>query len=101
MRRRAVSILLLMSLFLNIAHAAVISYADSCNHEKVCEYVMEVDNGSDCGDLCEIHHMFHLNAITIYSTPIISDHSCSVKIEYYREYYDSLSMYRSFRPPII
>ena len=57
--------LLLFSLFFNIAHASIIAEEDNCAHETAYEYVMEQSQPSDCGDLCNLHHLFHFTAIIV------------------------------------
>ncbi len=61
--RRFVQTMLLLSLFFNIAHASIIAVSHSCDHETVHEYLLEIDHNGDCGDLCDMHHLFHLSAI--------------------------------------
>jgi len=58
-----INILLLLSLLFNIAHATIIATEDDCHHETAHEYVLEQTQASDCGDLCELHHLFHFIAI--------------------------------------
>ena len=57
--------LLLFSLFFNIAHASIIAEEDTCAHETAHEYVLEQIQSTDCGDVCDIHHLFHFMAIII------------------------------------
>ncbi len=100
MRNRAISLLLLFSLFTNIAHAALIYTIDSCEHVTVCEYVVEIEVGSDCGELCEKHHMFHLNAIPASCTLLIPSLAKKDVIEHLnREYIPPLDK-PAYRPPI-
>ena len=63
MKKTLTHILLLCSLFFNIAHATIIATEDTCQHESVHEYVVEQTQMTDCGDLCELHHLFHFMAI--------------------------------------
>lgn len=63
MKKTLLHFLLLFSLFFNIAHATVIAMEDECHHESVHEYIDEQAQSSDCGDLCELHHLFHFMAI--------------------------------------
>jgi len=58
-----IKFLLLLSLFFNISHASLIAIEDDCHHETAHEYVMEQTQSSDCGDLCDMHHLFHFMAI--------------------------------------
>jgi len=60
-----INILLLLSLLFNIAHATIIAIEDDCHHETVHEYVLEQTQKTDCGDLCELHHLFHFMAIIV------------------------------------
>ena len=70
MKKRFIYILLLCSLFFNIAHATVIALEEECHHDSVSEYLLNTYVDDDCGDLCELHHMFHFMAIL--STPDIT-----------------------------
>jgi len=63
-----IKFLLLLSLFFNIAHASVIAMEEGCHHDTVSEYVME-ENIDECGDLCDMDHLFHF--IAILNTPNI------------------------------
>ncbi|MBA1421432.1 MAG: hypothetical protein FAF03_11515 [Epsilonproteobacteria bacterium] len=63
MKKNFVHFLLLFSLFFNIAHATIIATEDTCHHESAHEYVSEQTHATDCGDLCELHHLFHFMAI--------------------------------------
>ena len=69
MKSRMIKLLLLLSLFFNIAHASIIAVEDTCHHETVSEYVMEQTEAADCGDLCDMHHLFHF--VAIITTPNI------------------------------
>jgi len=62
-KKKLINFLLLLSLLFNIAHATVIAIEDSCDHETVSEYLMEQSSASECGDLCDMHHLFHFVAI--------------------------------------
>ncbi len=64
-----VKLLLLFALLFNISHASIIAIEDDCHHESAHEYVMEQTQSSECGDLCEMHHLFHFMAI-ISTSPI-------------------------------
>ncbi len=59
--------ILLLSLFFNIAHASIIALEDDCHHDTVSEYLMEQNMADECGDLCDMDHLFHF--IAILSTP--------------------------------
>jgi len=63
MRSKLIHLLLLITLAFNIAHASIIASHDDCHHEIASEYVLEQSDSQDCHDLCDIHHLFHLNAI--------------------------------------
>jgi len=63
MNKYFIQFLLLLSLFFNIAHASIIAMEDECHHESVHEYVLEQSETAECGDLCDMHHLFHFMAI--------------------------------------
>jgi hypothetical protein len=61
-----VKLLLLLSLSFNITHAAFIAIADGhtgCHHDTVEKFIMEQAASDECGDLCDMHHLFHFMAI--------------------------------------
>ncbi len=60
---KIIKFLLLFALFFNISHASFFAIEDDCHHETATEYVMEQTQASDCGDLCDMHHLFHFMAI--------------------------------------
>ncbi len=63
MNIKLIKFLLLLSLFFNIVHASVIAMEDDCHHDTVSEYRMGQDIADDCGDLCDMDHLFHFIAI--------------------------------------
>ena len=71
MKRKAVHLLLLLSLFFNAAHAFVIASQEHCVHETPVEYVTEMLQSNDCGDLCDLHHFFHWSAIVTTFAPVL------------------------------
>jgi hypothetical protein len=70
MKKNFIHLLLLCALFFNIAHASIIAAEDECHHESVHEYVLEQSDTAECGDLCDMHHLFHFMAII--DTPIVA-----------------------------
>ena len=70
MKKNFIHILLLCSLFFNVAHATIIAVEDECHHESIHEYVLEQSDTAECGDLCDIHHLFHFMAII--NTPLVT-----------------------------
>jgi len=63
LKKKFIQLLLLFSLFFNVAHASIIAIEDDCHHETAHEYVLEQSQSSECGDLCDMHHCFHFLAI--------------------------------------
>jgi len=77
-KKKIVQFLLLLSLFFGIAHASVIAIEDECHHETAHEYVLEQSQSTECGDLCDMHHFFHVIAIldmqsTIWNTDYVQE----------------------------
>jgi hypothetical protein len=70
LKKKFIQLLLLCSLFFNITHASFIAIEDDCHHESVHEYVLEQSETAECGDLCDMHHLFHFMAIV--DTPILA-----------------------------
>ena len=68
MKRRLVQFLLLLSLFFNVAHASIIAVEDKahgCHHQSASAYLAEQSHSDACGDLCDLHPLFHFVAIVI------------------------------------
>ena len=63
MKSDIIKLLLLLSLFFNIAHASIIISEEHCSHKSASQYVQELDHDTECGDLCDFHHLFHFTAI--------------------------------------
>ena len=72
MKRRLIQFLLLSSLFFNIVHASVLALEEDCHHDSVSEYILDSHVDDTCGDLCDMHYMFHFIAI-ISPLPIAFD----------------------------
>ncbi len=90
MQARFVHIILLFAMMLNITHASIIASEDRCIHESVQEYVMEQSQSTECSDLCDLHHLFHMAAII---TPVMAFFGTHSR----REQPDSILL--SYHPP--
>ena len=101
MNIKLIKLFLLLSLFFNIAHASVIAMEDDCHHNTVAEYLMEENIADECGDLCDMDHLFHF--IAILSTPNMdfdtSAHNAQPrqKIEFYHPPFQE----NTTKPPIV
>ncbi len=100
MDRKIVGLVLLLALFFNTAHALIIHTEEQCIHETVTEFVQEFDHGSDCGDLCDVHHFFHIPAIPITPTPVIVAFPKPQPVEYRPHKHTPPLLKPSYRPPI-
>ena len=69
MKKTFVTLLLLLSFFLNISHASIIANQEQCIQESTHEYLLEMDQSAECGDFCDMHHLFHLSAIIVPAIP--------------------------------
>ncbi len=98
--RRFVSWLLLMALFVNTLHAFVIEAAEHSAHETVTEYLQEFDHGSDCKELCDVHHFFHIPAIPVSPTPVIVALPKPRPVAYHTHKHTPPLLKPSYRPPI-
>lgn len=98
--RRFVSWILLMSLFINAAHAVFIDMAEKCSYETTVEYVSEMDHGSDCGDLCDIHHFLHFHAIPPLSILTLPTIERATPVAYHMPFRPLYQPEPSYRPPI-
>ncbi len=101
MKRKAVHLLLLLSLFFNAAHAFIIASQEHCVHETPVEYVMEMSHSNDCGDLCDLHHFFHWSAIVTTFTPVLeADLLPEQPISYKHLHFTTLPQ-NNIKPPIL
>jgi len=57
-----VTLLVLLSLFFNIAHAGILKLVDECDHSEIEVFVYQMDQETGCEDVCDIHHHFHFVA---------------------------------------
>lgn len=63
MKKHRIHFLLLFALLFNIVHASIIAIEDECHEESVHTYILEQSQSMDCGDICDIEHLFHFIAI--------------------------------------
>ena len=94
-----VQIVLLLSLFFNIAHAFVIVSQEQCVHESPIEYVMEQSHSNDCGDVCDLHHFFHWSAIIMKIESLDTISSWQQLYTYKNLHFITLST-NTIKPPI-
>jgi hypothetical protein len=91
---------LLCSLFFNIAHATVIALEDDCHHASAHEYVEEQSTSNECGDLCDMHHLFHFMAVI--STQALDFHHDihRTKDIHQTSLYSQYTYIKDIKPPI-
>ncbi len=59
--KKLIVVMLLFSVFINVIHPYFIHHTD--HQTELKEYVVEVSQPVEHGDLCDFHHLFHLSAI--------------------------------------
>jgi len=92
--------LLLFCLSFNIAHATVIAIEDDCHHESVHEYIQEQSHDTQCGDLCDMHHLFHFMAIVDTTMLQLSSIHIQEKLTHKNTYYTPPYQETTIKPPI-
>ena len=100
MKKKLIHLLLLCSLFFNIAHAAVIVLEEDCHHETAYEYVLEQTKSSDCGDICDMHHLFHFMAIVATPQLLCTAPKHTVKLTHKNRLYSPAFKQSTIKPPI-
>lgn len=100
MRLKFVQVLLLLMMAFNIAHASILAEMDHCTHERVSEFIVEQDQSTQCGDLRDLHHLFHLSAIVETSSLGFDREgsirlSSSIPFHYYPPFKET-----AYKPPI-
>jgi hypothetical protein len=93
------TILLLISFSFSIAHAFVIE-SNEVSHCTIQEYVQEFSQSNDCGDLCDIRHMFHISFILPDNSLIIQFDNPLIPYPYFHQDYTGDFAFSSLRPPI-
>ena len=63
MRAAVVKLILLLSFTVNIAHDSIIVTGDRQGGEPALVHMCEQTHQSDCSRACQLHHVFHFNAI--------------------------------------
>ena len=96
-----INILLLLSLLFNIAHASFIAMEDECDHETATEYIMEQITTADCGDLCDVHHLFHFVAIISEPKILLDTPKRDAQPLQKNTLYSPLFNETSIKPPIV
>lgn len=69
-------------------------------HCSIQEYVQEFSQSNDCGDLCDIRHMFHISFILPIQIQLVEFDSHTFTPIYHSEDYISHNLPSTFRPPI-
>ena len=95
-----VKLLLLLSLFFNIAHATLISIEDDCHHETAHEYILEQSQSAECGDICDIHHLFHFMAIINTRVVSLETHFSKTTLTHKTTLYTPPFKETNIKPPI-
>lgn len=99
MKKKLVQLLLLCSLFFNIAHATVIAMEEDCHHES--EYVLDTHVDDDCGDMCDTHHLFHFMAILDRPSMDLSTYHYKTLLTYTNALYTQNIHKTTIKPPIV
>ena len=100
MRSRLLPLLLLFAIVFNIAHASITSTEEHCMHEDIGEYILKQDQGIECGDLCDFHHLFHFTAIImapieLFGAPFYTAQSHAEELNYSPPFQETAN-----KPPI-
>lgn len=67
MKATIIKLVLLLSFAINIAHDSIILGGDKEGGEPAIVHMFEQSHQSDCGKICQLHHVFHFNAILLSS----------------------------------
>lgn len=98
-KRNFWTILLLISISFSILNGFFIqaNEKDSCS---LSEYVSEFSQTNDCGDLCDLRHMFYISFILPDAIPMIrfDNHNTSPRCE--QQFCSNKYTPFTFRPPI-
>lgn len=100
--QKLLTVVLLMAISFNVLHAFTISFLDE-DHCSVSEYVQEIEQASEHdlkGDICDIHHNFHLLYILPESSTIATHQQIITTEPSRAERYASQLQDTIIKPPI-
>lgn len=93
------TVLLLISMSFSMLNAFIIETNEK-GHCSIQEYVQEFSQSNDCGDLCDIRHMFYISFILPDNSLIIQFDNRLIPYPYFHQEYTGNFALTSFRPPI-
>ena len=95
-----VTFALLFVLGFSIVHEFAFANFDN-NHCSTTEYIAELDNSQNHGDICDIHFKYHQAYLLSENFIVQNPHTNSLKIKIDKESY-TLKTYSTFlKPPIV
>jgi len=100
MLKRGLLVLLLLGFFINITHPYIID-ANGHKNESMKEYVQEINQPVGSGDLCDIHHLFHISFILANPQINIEEIFVSQIVDFAISPYYPPLLEPSFKPPIV
>ena len=102
MKKKALYLLLLLSLFFNIAHALVFTKStQECHHQGIQSYTMEQSQNDSCNDMCDLHPLFHFVAIIVNYDLSIQINTAPKVVPFSLLTLYEIEIENSFKPPIV
>ena len=98
-KHKILTVLLLISMSLSTLNGFFIDLneKDSCS---ISEYVSEFSQTNDCGDLCDVRHMFYISFILPTHSHITKVDNCATTPIHTQDYWTSKYTFPIFHPPI-
>ena len=99
-KQRFLKLFLLLSLFFNSAHAYIIVEDEHCTHQSSLSFVVDISQSDDCGDMCDLHYLFHWSAIVTPYTSLCDADLAKQKPQVIKQLYTTLLITQDLKPPI-
>jgi len=73
---------------------------EDCHHDSVSEYIFDTHVDDECGDLCDMHHLFHFMAIVDTNAYLVTPSYAYLILSHKNRHYTSTFHERNIKPPI-
>lgn len=104
MKRKVVHLLLLLSLLFNVAHAFAFTLEDKihgCHHHEADAFVVEQIQSDGCGDICDLHPLFHFVAIVEMTVLSVANDTPTRPVADYTPPTFDILINKRLKPPIL
>ena len=104
MKRKVVHLFLLLSLLFNVAHAITFTLEEKvhgCHHHEAGAFIIEQTQNDGCGDICDLHPLFHFVAIVETTGLLVANDAPARAIADYTPPTFEILIHKRLKPPIL